>query len=40
MIDLRWGVRRNDAITNVTTEFCMREVERCLKQSIGPAFVV
>lgn len=40
MIDLRWGIRRELGFLNITTQFCLNEVRRCLNESVGPAFIV
>ncbi|XP_032124555.1 NACHT domain- and WD repeat-containing protein 1 isoform X3 [Sapajus apella] len=39
VVDLRWGIRDTEATDHLTTELCLEEVDRCCKESIGPAFV-
>jgi len=40
MMDLRWGLREESQDNHTVIEFCIQEIERCVKMSLGPSFVV
>ena len=40
MMDLRWGLREESVDNHTVIEFCMQEIENCVRQSLGPSFVV
>ena len=39
-MDLRWGIREHSHDDHTIIDFCLKEIERCKKLSIGPNFVV
>jgi WD40 repeat protein len=39
-VDMRWGVREGTIDDHTTTELCLAEVNHCLRNSLGVAFVV
>ncbi|EGD72182.1 hypothetical protein PTSG_00205 [Salpingoeca rosetta] len=39
VIDMRWGVRSSTGNNHGTSALCMAEIARCLRGSVGPAFV-
>lgn len=39
MIEMRWGIREEASATHETSEICMRELSRALRESIGVAYV-
>ena len=39
-MDLRWGIREHSHDDHTIIDFCLKEIERCKKLSIGPSFVV
>ncbi|XP_067656688.1 NACHT domain- and WD repeat-containing protein 1-like [Haliotis asinina] len=40
VVDMRWGVREETSVDQMTTEMCLREVNNCQEISMGPNFVV
>jgi len=40
MMDLRWGLREESQDNHTVIEFCIQEIDRCSKVSLGPNFVV
>eukprot|EP00026_Physarum_polycephalum_P000179 Phypoly_transcript_00179.p1 GENE.Phypoly_transcript_00179~~Phypoly_transcript_00179.p1 ORF type:complete len:1916 (+),score=293.82 Phypoly_transcript_00179:377-6124(+) len=38
-VDMRWGVRDVTQNAHNTSSLCMSEIEKCLKKSMGPAFL-
>ena len=39
-IDMRWGVPEEAQIDHLTSDLCMREVNKCKRVSFGPSCVV
>eukprot|EP00163_Fabomonas_tropica_P021426 TRINITY_DN3747_c0_g1_i18.p1 TRINITY_DN3747_c0_g1~~TRINITY_DN3747_c0_g1_i18.p1 ORF type:complete len:394 (+),score=107.97 TRINITY_DN3747_c0_g1_i18:202-1383(+) len=39
VVDMRWGVREDTGDSHGTSELCMSEIAKCLRNSAGPAFV-
>jgi hypothetical protein len=39
MAEMRWGIRKEAGDQHLTAEICMRELERCLRESLGLAYV-
>ena len=39
MCEMRWGIRSEASAAHLTAEICMRELERCLRESVGLSYV-
>eukprot|EP00041_Stephanoeca_diplocostata_P038076 m.1475175 g.1475175 ORF g.1475175 m.1475175 type:complete len:2147 (-) comp25155_c0_seq15:836-7276(-) len=39
VVDMRWGIRDESTDDHQTTAICMREIEQCQQNSIGPNFI-
>jgi hypothetical protein len=39
-IDLRWGVRKKDALSQQTLKICLNEIKRCQALSLKPNFLI
>ena len=39
MAEMRWGIRTEASAAHLTSEICMRELERCLRESVGISYV-
>jgi hypothetical protein len=39
MVEMRWGIRSGPSAAHLTSEICMRELERCLRESVGLSYV-
>ena len=40
MMDLRWGLGEESQDNHTVIEFCIKEIENCVRMSLGPSFVV
>ena len=40
VVDMRWGVRDESTDDHLTSELCMRELQKCQRLSTGPNFIV
>jgi len=40
MMDLRWGLGEESQDNHTVIEFCIQEIENCVRMSLGPSFVV
>ncbi|KAL4224823.1 hypothetical protein ACF0H5_015519 [Mactra antiquata] len=38
-VDMRWGVTEEATLEHSTVEMCVNEIERCIKDSVGPSFL-
>ncbi|XP_045175580.2 NACHT domain- and WD repeat-containing protein 1-like isoform X2 [Mercenaria mercenaria] len=38
-VDMRWGVTQEATLDHSTVEMCVNEIHRCVKDSVGPAFL-
>jgi hypothetical protein len=39
MAEMRWGIRKEAGDQHLTAEICMRELARCLRESVGISYV-
>jgi len=39
MAEMRWGIRNEASAAHLTAEICMRELARCLRESVGISYV-
>ena len=39
MAEMRWGIREEAGDEHLTAEICMRELARCLRESVGISYV-
>ncbi|XP_033644515.1 NACHT domain- and WD repeat-containing protein 1-like [Asterias rubens] len=39
VVDMRWGVRDEASAYHMTTKLCIREIQNCMKLSLGPNFM-
>ena len=39
MAEMRWGIRTEASAAHLTSEICMRELARCLRESVGISYV-
>ena len=39
IVEMRWGIRKQASDNHETSEICMNELERCLQESFGMAYV-
>ena len=37
---MRWGIREEAQDDHMTSVLCMKEIQKCQRISVGPAFVV
>lgn len=40
VVDMRWGIREEAQNDHMTSELCIKEIKKCQRISVGPAFVV
>ncbi|XP_060585763.1 NACHT domain- and WD repeat-containing protein 1-like, partial [Ruditapes philippinarum] len=38
-VDMRWGVTKEATLDHSTVDMCVNEIHRCVKDSVGPAFL-
>ena len=38
-VDMRWGIRDEAQDDHMTTDICLREIERCKREATGPCFM-
>ena len=39
MVEMRWGIRSGPSAEHLTAEICMRELARCLRESVGLSYI-
>jgi len=39
MVEMRWGIRKESGEQHLTAEICMRELARCLRESVGLSYI-
>jgi hypothetical protein len=39
MAEMRWGIRSEASAAHLTSEICMLELERCLRESVGLCYI-
>ncbi len=39
IVDMRWGVRDQSTEDHLTTQLCIKELQKCQKLSTGPNFI-
>ncbi len=39
MVEMRWGIRAQASNAHLTSEICMRELDRCLRESMGVSYI-